>query len=192
MNPLVAPTLALTALWLAALTLVVLVLVRQVALLTVRFELAGPRFSPEEDGIDVGREIPQEVREEIPEVSVGLGYVVLLSAICAPCREVAVDLGRRALGENVIILLTGPDELADGLFSMLPKWARTVRDPEALDLAKSLQIRSTPFALEIDSGRVTGKAYLRTFGDLLRLVEARHARRTRTIREAEKVIGNVG
>jgi hypothetical protein len=50
-----------------------------------------------------------------------------------------------------------------------------VRDPEASALANSLELHSTPFALEFEFGQVTGKAFLHEAEDFTRLVGARRS-----------------
>jgi hypothetical protein len=54
----------------------------------------------------------------------------------------------------------GREELASELAALLPHNTRAVFDPEATELAESLDLESTPFALEIERGTITKKAHL--------------------------------
>lgn len=168
--------LALTALimvcaWLGVLTLVVVLLVRQIGLLTVRLSLAGEDILPDNDGPEVGSEIPDEVALALPQLNGERNYVLLLSASCIPCRELAVELGRHSFEPAITALVPGSEKLADNLEALLPSGVRVVRDPEATELAGALEVESTPFALEVEGGTVTRKAYLYSSADLISLVE---------------------
>ncbi len=169
--------LALTALilvcaWLGVLTLVVVLLVRQIGLLTVRLSLAGEDILPDNDGPEVGGEIPDEVALALPQLNGERNYVLLLSASCTPCREMAVELGRHSFEPTITALVPGSEKLADNLQALLPSGIQVVRDPEATELAGALEVESTPFALEVEGGTVTKKAYLYSPSDLVSLVEA--------------------
>jgi hypothetical protein len=186
-----------TGAWLGVLTLVVVLLVRQIGLLTVRLDLAGPSYEPEHDGPEVGSPIPEAVTSVLPRLRDGRAHLVLLSATCSPCRELAAELQGERLpdAQNVIALVPGREELADGVVAMLPPGVTAVRDPEATAIAKSLQIQSVPFALQVEDGIVAGRAtipYLRTAADLARFVEAGSAPPLDEVpRERGEVIGHV-
>lgn len=173
MSGLALSAIVLAALWLGVLTLVMVLVVRQLAILTARFEMAGSRISPGADGLEVGRQAPVEVLSALPELRTRVGYVLVLSATCAPCRELAPNLAELSFTEPVTALVPGRAELADSLAQLLPGWMRVVRDPEAMAIANALQVRTTPFAMEIEGGFVTGKAFLHAAADLRRLAEAR-------------------
>lgn len=191
MSGLALVALVAAAIWLGFLTLVMILLVRQVAVLTARFELGLPRFSPAADGLEIGRDAPQSVMEAIPEARSEVAYVLLTSATCGPCRELVPELARHHADEKVVALLAGPDALADGLAALFPPWIQIIRDPLATALAKSLEIQSTPFAMEIEDGRISGKAYLYSVSDLLRLIEARRSGARRLSRKPMGVMSNV-
>lgn len=165
---------AMVAVWLAVLSMVVLLLVRQVALLNVRIA-RGAGAAAARDGLMIGRPIPESVATQLPEVRLGVVYVLLMSAICAPCREVAPQLGRLRIDEPVVALVPGNGEAVRGLIEMLPSWFRVIADPAATQIAKELQIESTPFAFEVEFGIVTGKVFIHEASDLMHLVEARRS-----------------
>lgn len=164
---------ALAILWLGALTMVTLALIRQTALLTIRVQRTGGQYAPAADGLMTGREIPFEVAAALPEMAAGVTYVLLVSATCAPCRELAPQLGSIRLPERVTALVAGDGELGESLARLLPPEIRVIRDPDATQIANHLGIQSTPFVMELEGGRVTGKAYLHEATDFRRLVEAR-------------------
>jgi hypothetical protein len=60
----------------------------------------------------------------------------------------------------------------DGLIELLPEGVDAVRDSEAGVLFSSLQIETTPSALEVTDGLVSGNAVLRNGDDLLALMRA--------------------
>lgn len=179
------------AVWLGLLTLVVILLVRQVAVMTGRFEMGMPRFSPATDGLVIGKAVPQAVADAIPALNSEVVYIMLLSATCGPCRELVPQFERQHLPEKFVALLAGRAEVAAGLAELLPAWIQVIRDPLATSLAKELEIQSTPFAMEIEGGHITGKAYLYGISDLLRLVEARRSGARRLTHKPAGVTSNV-
>jgi hypothetical protein len=68
MNGLSTAVLILFGIWLGVLTLVIVLVVRQIALLTVRLSLMGNTFSLANDGPEVGGPLPDMVRSLLPEV----------------------------------------------------------------------------------------------------------------------------
>lgn len=162
--------------WLGILTLVVVLLVRQVGLLGVRLDLSGPPYEPENDGPEIGSQLPEDVISTLPQLRTGRAYLVLLSATCTPCRELAAELRDQQLprGQDLIALVPGRAELAESLVATLPPGMTVVRDPHATALAKNLQIESVPFALGVENGVIVGRAripYLRRGVDLARFME---------------------
>jgi hypothetical protein len=162
---------ALVAVWLAVLTIVVLLLVRQIGLLTVRLEHAGPRISMDDDGLDVGRPVPEQTLAAVPELAAGRKYAVVLSASCAPCRDLAAELGRAQLDADVIVLVAGDEEFSPQLVALLDG-LDVVLDPRATEATAGLEIGTAPFAFELTDGVVTAKTYLRSVAELAALTEA--------------------
>lgn len=160
MNELGIVALIVVGIWLGVLTLVVLLMVRQIGVLTVRFSHAGNSFSFVDDGPEVGSSVPPEVIVTLPELTQGRSYLLLLSATCTPCRELATALRGQHFEPRVVALVPGQAELADGIAALLPSETGIVRDPDASSFAKALQIKSAPFALIIEDGTVIRKGYM--------------------------------
>lgn len=184
MNALALLALALAAVWLAALTVVVILCIRQIALLTVmasewRFAAiptVDNDFSVADDGPEVGAAAPEEMLSALPELAGEGAVMLLLSATCGPCRKLATDLSARrfrlpAVHIPIIALMSGREELAEGLVSLLPRGIRILRDPVAMEYADALHIKSTPFAVAISEGVVAKKGYMYSASDFVRFVE---------------------
>jgi len=152
------------------LTLVVVLLVRQVGLLSVRLSSVGRVPSLNEDRPEIGSNIPEEVAAELPELEGKRVYLLLISATCTPCRELVADIGEHYFEQTVTALIPGPEEAVEEFTRVLPPHGiRVVLDPEATRLAQALKIQSTPFALEVEYETITRKAYL--YGGGSELVE---------------------
>lgn len=160
MSALAVAALVLVCIWLGVLTLVAVLLVRQVGLLTVRLSVAGQALAVENDGPEVGSNIPEDVTSALPDLEAERAYLLLISAGCTPCRELVADIGDRSFEQTIVALVPGNEEQGSELALLLPSGIRAVLDPEAARLAETLKLQSTPFALEIERGKVTRKAYL--------------------------------
>jgi len=167
MSALAIAALVLVCVWLGVLTLVVVLLVRQVGLLTVRLSMATQAISLDDDGPEVGSSLPEDVAEVMPDE--GPAYVLLTSAGCEPCRELVAELGGRRFEQSIVALVPGRREQAAELAALLPPGVKTVLDPEATRLAESLDLESTPFAIEVERGMVTRKVHL--YGGASALIE---------------------
>jgi hypothetical protein len=179
MSTLASVALVLVCVWLGVLTLVVVLVVRQIGLLTVRLSVAGEAASSvDDDGPEVGSSVPEDVASVLPDQEEDPAYLLLISATCTPCRELVADLqGNHRFEQEIVALVPGPGELASELAALLPSGIRTVLDPQATKLAEALDLESTPFALEVDRGTVTRKAYLHEgASDLIDFVESGGAR----------------
>lgn len=191
--------LVLASIWLGGLTLVVVLLVRQIGLLTIRFDqldLADPGFKPESDGLSIGQAIPPEVAAVLPELATSSTYLLLLSATCTPCRDLAAGLRRMRFEstKNVVTLVPGREALADSLIAMLPSGMRTIRDPAATAVARGLHFEGAPFALFTQDGAVAAKAHLgllRRPADIVAFINDNGHSDFSEIRDME-VIGHVG
>ena len=84
MSALAIAALVLVCIWLGVLTLVVVLLVRQVGLLTVRLSTAAQTISLDDDRPEVGSGLPEDVAELMPEDEPA--YLGIISAGCDPCR----------------------------------------------------------------------------------------------------------
>jgi hypothetical protein len=175
MSALAIAALVLVCIWLGVLTLVVILLVRQIGLLTVRLSVAGEATPLDNDGPEIGSSVPEDVAEVLPDQAEEHAYLLLISSTCTPCWELVADLGQRRFEQNVVALVPGHGEKAGELAALLPSGIQTVLDPEATRLAGALQLESTPFALEVEHGTVTRKAYLHEgASDLIAFVESRN------------------
>lgn len=152
-----------TGVWLGVLTLVMVLVVRQIALLTARVDHAavfGPptKLAPEDEGPKIGSRIEGTVLRLIPELGAPSAHLLLLSASCSPCREFADLRGEHLpVDRPVVVLVPGRAELADGIERMLPVTVTTVRDPEATEIAQLLRMQTVPSAITIANGVVTAK-----------------------------------
>ena len=170
MNNLATVAMILMAAWLVVLTLLLLLSIRQIGILTVRLSMNGERFSVDQDGPEIGSDLPVEVIKIVPDAESLDASFMLLSASCNPCRDLAANLGGHPFHAKIIVLLAGRQELADGLVSMLPSDFQIVRDPEATQVAAAFHIQSTPFGVAIANSKVIQKAYLHSKDDLIALV----------------------
>ena len=175
MSALAIAALVLVCVWLGVLTLVVVLLVRQIGLLTVRLSVASQAFSLDNDGPEVGSSLPDEVTSVAPELMEERAFLLLISSSCTPCRELVADLQgeHRFEEQKIVALVPGGEEPAREMAALLPSGIRVVLDPDAARVAEAIDLESTPFALEVERGTVTRKAFLHEgAADLVAFVEA--------------------
>jgi hypothetical protein len=120
--------------------------------------MATQAMSLDDDGPEIGSTLPEDVAEVMPEGEPA--YLLLISAGCDPCRELVAELDGHRFEQKVVALVPGRQEQAGELAALLPPSIRVVLDPEATELAESLDLESTPFALEVKSGTVSRKVHL--------------------------------
>jgi hypothetical protein len=167
LSALAIAALVLVCAWLGILTFVVMLLVRQVGLLTVRLSMAAQAMSLDDDGPDIGSSLPEDVAEVMP---VGeRAYLLLISAGCDPCRELVAELDGHHFKQKIVAIVPGRQEQAAELAALLPPGIKVVLDPEATQMAESLDLESTPFVLEVEGATVIRKVHL--FGGASALVE---------------------
>jgi hypothetical protein len=175
MSALAIAALVLVCIWLGVLSLVVVLLVRQIGLLTVRLSVTGGATPLDDDGLEVGSNVPEEVAAVLPDQAEEHAYLLLISSTCTPCWELVADLGERRFEQKIVALVPGHGEKAGELAALLPSGIQVVLDPEATRLAGALQLESTPFVLEVEHGTITRKAYLHEgASDLIAFVESRN------------------
>jgi hypothetical protein len=167
MSALAIAALVLVCAWLGILTFVVVLLVRQVGLLTVRLSMATQAMSLDDDGPEIGSSLPEDVAEVMPEGE--RAYLLLISEGCDPCRELVVELDGHHFEQKIVALVPGRQEQAAELAALLPTGIKVVLDPVATQLAESLDLESTPFVLEVESATVIRKVHL--YGGASALVE---------------------
>jgi hypothetical protein len=181
-------------LWLAALTLVLILVIRQIGLLTVRFGLeesekgisfADRQLELAQEGPPIGSRISREVLFDMPELQQGANLLLLVSAHCQPCRDLASEIGQQ--GETwassdwkLLALVPGREELADEVAALLPSSAWVIKDPEAENVARRLGFETVPTAIAVVDGVVTAKAALPIMhgaADVLPLLDSLHPNR---------------
>lgn len=169
MRGLEVAALVAVAVWLGVLTCGVLLVVRQVSLLTVRLSFAAPHVNADDDGQPVG----SAVSEPIQALFTGThdrGTLALLTGTCGSCRELAQSVSARLTDDALVFLIAGEQDLAQEVGRLLPDSARRIFDPEATQIANALQIMSSPFGLSVERGVVTAKTYLHSGADLSALL----------------------
>lgn len=173
----------LVAAWLALLSLAVLLLVRQLGLIVSGMSVSGALT---EDGAPIGSPVPKEAKQALPRLDRELTYLMFVSGSCAACGVVLSELQERGFeDERLHVVLAGDDGATNRLAASIPPDLTVVRGPEALAITQALRVRSTPFALQLENGIVTGKAVLRGADDLQRLIAA-HA-----FSDAEEIASNL-
>lgn len=149
------------AVWLGVLSFTLVLLVRQISLVTAWVQ---QQSSNADDGLDVGVDVPGPTLEMLPELREGLAYVLFLGGDCQPCREFALEAGRSEELEElhgdfqVVASVTGDGPQADDLVRMLPDWVRVARHGDASEIQSSFEVRMTPSVFEVERGTVTGQA----------------------------------
>lgn len=157
MSDLAVAALALVAVWLLALTVVVMLVVRQVALVTIRLDRGRDQAAPVRDGLPIGSELPPAAVEVVPAQDAGPSFLLILAAICGPCRELARSLRDLPLAGRAAAVISGSPDLAAELAAQLPDGIRVVLDPAAEAVVSELAISTTPFVFEVRDGRIAAK-----------------------------------
>lgn len=188
MSELVPAAFILMSVWLGVLTLIIVLTIRQIGVMTVQLSMIGPGFSVDKDGPEVGSAIPDIVTTALPQMAAEPTTIMLISAICTPCRTLAEDLRKYRFDSPVVTLLTGRQELADSLAETLSANTHIVRDPQATQIAEAFNIHSTPFALRVEAGKVKLKSYVRTADHFLTLVDG-HRTTKETLKIGEDYVG---
>jgi hypothetical protein len=156
----------LGAAWLGVLTVVVVLLVRQLGLVTARLSY-GPAAT-HADSLELGAAVPAVARFALPPGTIDLGYVVFLSGDCEPCHGFAETLDE-SLPEQTVFVMTGDTRAASDLVDHIPGEPAIVRDPLAREITEAFRVSATPLALKLREGVVSGRARLRNAQDLIAL-----------------------
>lgn len=160
--------LVVVAAWMAVLTFALVLVTRQIGLLTVRLSFAAPNIPVDEVGLPLGTKIPQEAAAAIGEIEVGR-TVLFLSGTCGDCRSLATALSAEDVGPEVIALIGGRPSLAQDVGELLPAGLGHVFDPIASQVSAALGVDTVPFGMRINRGVIEAKAFLRSPADLVRL-----------------------
>lgn len=167
--------------WLVVLTVLFAAVVRHLGTLeaTMLGIAGGTRFDFDADGPAVGSELPGEVGELLARHEVdplAEAVVLFASTSCGSCLERAEEFSRTpaAAGAGLVVLAAGrdPQRAAELRQVLAPATAVFVTDPDAHEIVRRLEVNSTPFAVRIAAGTVTGKAYVRVGDDIAELLAA--------------------
>lgn len=167
------------AVWLAVLTVVIAATVRQLGLITAWVKERG---ASQDDGLDVGTPLSEQVQLAIPELSEGLCYVIFLGGDCQPCREFAVEATRdEELNAHrdefdVVAVVTGSSRQVESMSKLLPAWFRVIDGEDAARMTDEFEVQTTPSVYEAERGAITGHA-VAGYG-VVNFVNLVHARAT--------------
>lgn len=190
MTQLEVVALALASAWLGLLTFIVLLLVRQLGLITVA--LATPQ-AQYEDGLPVGSPVPRDAKEVLPILDRQLAYLLFLSPTCGSCVGLMNEMATRMFSSASIFAVLPGVTHDDELTLRVPAAFSQVEDPAATAIAEALQVHTTPYALQVENGIVTGKAIIQDAADLERLIVAyEHSDAAEIARNLREVVDSAG
>ncbi len=96
------------------------------------------------------------------------------SSSCGSCLERAEQIVASLTDpRRNVFLVTGsdPERVADITRILAPSHVPIVTDPDAQNVVKSLDIKSTPFTFRVIDGQVVAKSFVRGSGDYLRMTD---------------------
>ena len=160
---------AVSLVWLLVLTVLMLALIRHVAALQA---VGGNTQAPaggwlfETDGPFIPSPLPGIAADVLRRRDVATDDVTItfFSSMCGSCVERATEIVQtRVVPAQNLFLVTGdhPGALEDMRRILEPTGALVLSDPDAHDIIKSVDIRSTPFVFRIVRDRVVAKGYLK-------------------------------
>lgn len=162
--------------WLGVLTVVVLLLVRQLGLVTLRLDAVGRLAPPHAAGLEPGTLVPLEpiptsLRGRLDDELI----VFVATATCSGCKEMvaaSVDVFSNDSAIPVLAIVPGESNLAARLADQASTAFDVLRDPDATAMADALNLRTTLVALHIKRSIVLGTADVDTPDRLQRFIEA--------------------
>jgi len=157
------------AVWLAVISFVLILVVRQIGLLTVRVSFAAPEVPVDEVGLPVGTEIPDHVLDGVSAGGRPVSTLLLLSGTCGDCRGLATGLKAESVGDGTLVLIAGGKALAEEVAELLPAELPRMYEPEASRIANALGIDTVPFGMNVAGGVIRAKSFLRSASDVERL-----------------------
>lgn len=174
--------LAVVALWLAVLSVLFSSLVRQLGSMQAAIlGFAGKQhFDFDADGPELHSRMSERLRSILTDHDFDpeSNFVALfMSAGCGPCRERAAEIAglpRHQLGTFITIIAGDASKsTGDDLKALLAQAsAIQIGDPDAHDIARLININSTPFAFRVERGTFVAKTYVRKLDDLVRLADS--------------------
>lgn len=155
MSTLAVIAMALAGVWLGALTLAVLAMVRQVALVTLRLDRADE--ARDLDGLSIGSAVPDEVASVLPAGAHARTFLLMLEADCGPCRDLADGLHDQRFDERIVAIVAGDETRAASIASRLPETFAAVMGAPAAAAVKALDVATSPFLFLVENGEIAGK-----------------------------------
>jgi len=181
--------LVVTVSWLCLLTFIVVLLVRQLGLITVRLSLGSVAAGAPAGGLEIGTALPDDVAAAFPDED-ALVYLLVLSATCGHCRAIVTGLNEDEFSElegALVVVLPGDGPVVDHLAAFVPSWVRLIRGAEAVRIAEGLRADVTPIVFGVERGIVNGRALPASASDVVLLMKAHEnsdaAEMARSIRE---------
>lgn len=162
--------------WLATLTLALLLAIRQIALLTIRLNVLNTiGLDRVGSGPELGSSVNTAlVRDHLLDSPARVA-VFALASNCSSCHGFAESLPAEAnaVDTQVVCLLTGSGPTLDSLRAYIPAWVRLIEDPVATRIGEDLELSATQVALLINGdGRLMGRAVLSEPTDLADLLQS--------------------
>lgn len=169
MTGLEVAALGLVGVWLAALSAVMVVVVRHVGLLTLRIQ-AG--HVTEGDGLLIGDRVPADAIAVASELDRDLRYLVFLSESCSACFELAPQLSQVPDSDRFVACVVGDSRASQRLLMSVPGQVASVSGSDAKRLADAFRVRQTPQVLQVENGILVGRAVPRSLDDVVGLINA--------------------
>jgi hypothetical protein len=176
------------AAWLASLSVVAVLCVRQLGILSTGLRPASDGVELAGDGLAIGQRVPVSVRSLIPGLT-ELRYLLFVETGCAACRDLIAQFADSGIKAPLTVVMQGGATRASSLVALLPEETALVRDPDAAEVFELMEVGFTPAVLEVERGFVTGKGVLRGLHDLESLIRARAADGTKVADELAELNG---
>lgn len=147
---------AVLVVWNVALTVGLLVAVRQLAVLGLRGAPA-PAPSPGGTLLALNKPVPEAVLDAVP-VARNQGVALLfLSVGCDHCRRIAAQCAQRSdRSFDVVAVVPGPQGDLDWLHSVMPADVPVLSGATADSVAAALDPMPAPFLVYVDDGLIRG------------------------------------
>ncbi len=145
--------LVLDALWLAGIALVMLILRRELAIMSERAQASG-RTVP--DGLEVGEPVPKSCEPERNRI------LLFFQEHCDSCHEIASGLDEVVRHDllDVVIIPVSEDGRDITLEGLLPSFVSRQVGTEAKRTAGEFRVHSSPLAIAVSGGLTVAKTYV--------------------------------
>jgi hypothetical protein len=135
------------------------------------------------DGPWIPSVLPDRVRDSLDRLGLPTDDLVatFFSARCGTCLEKALEIREvvTSAASNVFLIAGAEDELVQNMIETLaPTGVRVVLDPDAQNIVKGLEIKSTPFSFRVVDGQVVAKSFVRGAADYTRMTDPELRART--------------